>query len=347
MTAQTSIPTRCLTISKEFLPAPTKGDLSEARNPLDLHAPDLSPARSSWNDLADKQPEDETLPSANGEALVNGDTAPVQSYTRAVDDPLRVYLQQMGPLPLLSREEEIEICRRIESAQTEIKRIVLEFGFACKEHIALARKLLSTPPKERFDRLIVDSKLEHRAEHLKLLDRLVTRVEAWDQELDSQYQQWRDAFSAQERERISTEMRKLNSRIRPGLSLIAITKVIRSLRTVKHHELSEFIFTFQYVPQRRSQWCNSGSHRNKNQIASFYFIDPKPTPADLKQFDFVANTHIVDDAAGACFLFHKHFQITIRRRARESKVSRFLTFHTQNRNLPGHEINRPLGSQIE
>src|ERR1044072_97592 len=76
---------------------------------------------------------------------------------------------------------------------------------------------------------------------------------------------------------------ELNPRIRPGLSLIAITKVIRSLRTVKHQELSEFIFTFQYVPQRRTQWRNSGSHRNKHQIAPFYFIYLKPTRSEERR----------------------------------------------------------------
>ncbi len=73
-----------------------------------------------------------------------------------LDDPVRMYLKQMGQVPLLTREQEVEISKRIESAEHELKRIIQSFGFAGKEHIALAEKLVSEPPKERFDRVIVD-----------------------------------------------------------------------------------------------------------------------------------------------------------------------------------------------
>src|SRR5258708_21924973 len=33
-----------------------------------------------------------------------------------LDDPVRMYLKQMGPVPLLTGEEEVAICRRIEMA---------------------------------------------------------------------------------------------------------------------------------------------------------------------------------------------------------------------------------------
>src|SRR6185503_14317594 len=70
-----------------------------------------------------------------------------------LDDPVRMYLKQMGQVPLLTREQEVEISKRIETAENELKRIIYSFGFAGKEHIALADKLISEPPKERFDRV--------------------------------------------------------------------------------------------------------------------------------------------------------------------------------------------------
>ena len=73
-----------------------------------------------------------------------------------LDDPVRMYLKQMGQVPLLTREQEVEISKRIEDAESQLKRTVYSFGFAAKEHIALAEKLISEPPKERFDRVIVD-----------------------------------------------------------------------------------------------------------------------------------------------------------------------------------------------
>ena len=73
-----------------------------------------------------------------------------------LDDPVRMYLRQMGQVPLLTREQEVEISKRIETAEEELKRLIYSFGFAGKEHIALAEKLVSEPPKERFDRVVLE-----------------------------------------------------------------------------------------------------------------------------------------------------------------------------------------------
>ena len=110
-----------------------------------------------------------------------------------LDDPVRMYLRQMGKVPLLTREQEVEICKRIEDAEQRVKQIICSFGFAGKEHIALAEKLISEPPKERFDRVIVDKKVESRDEHLKDLRKLVKRVREIDEKVDEKYSRWRTA----------------------------------------------------------------------------------------------------------------------------------------------------------
>ena len=104
-----------------------------------------------------------------------------------LDDPVRMYLKQMGQVPLLTREQEVEISKRIEDAENEVKRIIYSFGFTGKEHIALAEKLISEPPKERFDRVIVDKKIDSREQHLKVLRRLVKNVRAADHKVDEKY----------------------------------------------------------------------------------------------------------------------------------------------------------------
>src|SRR5215475_16028268 len=38
-----------------------------------------------------------------------------------LDDPVRMYLKQMGQVPLLTREQEVEISKRIEEAEDDIK----------------------------------------------------------------------------------------------------------------------------------------------------------------------------------------------------------------------------------
>src|SRR5262249_58288122 len=94
----------------------------------------------------------------------------------SVGDPGRMYMNQMGKVPLLTREQEVEICKRIEDAEIEMKRLIYSLGFAAKEHIAIAEKLLSEPPKERFDRVVVDKQVANREGHLRDLRQLIKKV---------------------------------------------------------------------------------------------------------------------------------------------------------------------------
>jgi RNA polymerase primary sigma factor len=130
-----------------------------------------------------------------------------------LDDPVRMYLRQMGKVPLLTREQEVAICKRIEEAENEQKRIIYSFGFAAKEHIALAEKLISEPPKERFDRVIVDKKVESRDRHLKALRLLVKKVRDLDQSVDEKYAHWQETSKASVREKLFNEFKKLDKKL--------------------------------------------------------------------------------------------------------------------------------------
>ncbi len=46
------------------------------------------------------------------------------------DDPVRMYLKEMGSVPLLTREEEVEISKRIEKAQIQIEKIIMRFRYS-------------------------------------------------------------------------------------------------------------------------------------------------------------------------------------------------------------------------
>ncbi|MEW6304777.1 MAG: RNA polymerase sigma factor RpoD, partial [Verrucomicrobiota bacterium] len=130
-----------------------------------------------------------------------------------LDDPVRMYLKQMGQVPLLTREQEVEISKRIEDAENEVKRIIYSFGFAGKEHIALAEKLISEPPKERFDRVILDKKIEGRENHLKALRKLVKDVRALDQVVDEKYAEWVSAANKSKRDKTHHDFQKADEKL--------------------------------------------------------------------------------------------------------------------------------------
>jgi RNA polymerase primary sigma factor len=92
-----------------------------------------------------------------------------------LDDPVRMYLKQMGQVPLLTREQEVEISKRIEEAEGMVLKHINCFGFIAQAHLDLARKLVEG--RERFDRVILDKKIESRERYMKNLPRLCKQVE--------------------------------------------------------------------------------------------------------------------------------------------------------------------------
>ena len=136
-----------------------------------------------------------------------------KSRLDVLDDPVRMYLKQMGQVPLLTREQEVEISKRIESAENDLKQIVYTFGFAGKEHLALAEKLVADPPKERFDRVILDKKINSRDAHVRELRRLIKNLRILDQEVDAAYIEWRDAGSEAVREKRWSEFKRLDAKL--------------------------------------------------------------------------------------------------------------------------------------
>jgi RNA polymerase primary sigma factor len=168
-----------------------------------------------------------------------------------LDDPVRMYLKQMGQVPLLTREQEVEICKRIEEAENQVKAIIYSFGFTGKEHIALAEKLISEPPKERFDRVIVDKKVDSRDAHLKELRRLVKNVKNLDQEVDHKYSTWQTA-AVKDRNRKFAEFQRADQKLQrtfgkffykqkvlEEMALVADNihdKIVASVRTIHEFE---------------------------------------------------------------------------------------------------------------
>ncbi len=104
-----------------------------------------------------------------------------------LDDPVRMYLKQMGQVPLLTREQEVEISKRIEDAEIEVARHLHLFGFVTDSYLELADKL--NKGKERFDRVILDKKIESRERYMKGLPKLCDQLKQLHQENDDLFRQ--------------------------------------------------------------------------------------------------------------------------------------------------------------
>lgn len=130
-----------------------------------------------------------------------------ESKLDIVDDPVRMYLKQMGQVPLLTREQEVEISKRIEQSEAMVKSCLHSFHFIAKEYLNLAKKLRQG--KERFDRVIQDKQVECREEYLAKLPELIERLELLIEKVDSLYSQLFDCpEKSKERKSLEKELQR-------------------------------------------------------------------------------------------------------------------------------------------
>ncbi len=148
-----------------------------------------------------------------------------------ISDPVRMYLIQMGEIPLLSREEELQIAKKIELTRKRFRRTVLECGVAIGEAIGILDEVregelafdrtLTTNSYEELGKIEISSRLPANLETLaKVLER--TRSDFVRSNLKK--------ISARERERFRKSIR--NSRRKCVMLLEELnfqTKVIREI----------------------------------------------------------------------------------------------------------------------
>jgi RNA polymerase primary sigma factor len=178
-----------------------------------------------------------------------------------LDDPVRMYMNQMGKVPLLTREQEVEICKKIEDAEVEMKNLVYSLGFTAKEHIAIAEKLLSEPPKERFDRVIVDKKIANREGHLKDLRKLIKKVRDQDHKVDEKYFSWQKAQQKGRKDALERELKKLGAKLQESFAKFYYKqKVVEEMIVVAGNIHEKFQASVRRLQELEAQ-RNSGEKR--------------------------------------------------------------------------------------
>ena len=211
------------------------------------------------------------------------------SRLEILDDPVRMYMNQMGKVPLLTREQEVEICKKIEEAEIAMKAIVYGLGFTAKEHIAIAEKLLSEPPKERFDRVIVDKKIANREGHLKDMRKLIKKVRAADQNVDEKYYQWQKAQQKGRKEAIARELKKLSNKLQDSFAKFYYKqKVVEEMIVVAGNIHEKFLASHRHLTeletQRNTSERRSAIEAEQQKIATLEQFSRMPREDFFKTF---------------------------------------------------------------
>lgn len=82
----------------------------------------------------------------------NVDENDVSCAADAFDDPIRIYLVQMGDIPMLTREEERRAAREIETTRRAFRRAVLKLDWVVRDAVELLTKIQRG--RARLDRTI-------------------------------------------------------------------------------------------------------------------------------------------------------------------------------------------------
>jgi RNA polymerase primary sigma factor len=98
---------------------------------------DQPPAKSGEDDFC-SDPTVEEL-----QQVVEEDPLPLTAadLPKLTDDPIRMYLSQMAAIPLLSREEEVALAKKIEITRKRFRRSVLTCDFALRTTVETLRKV--------------------------------------------------------------------------------------------------------------------------------------------------------------------------------------------------------------
>ncbi len=96
-------------------------------------------------------------------------------------DMIRIYLRQIGQVPLLKRDEEIEICAIIEDAEAKTKDMFNRFLFVPAMYALLLDRLEGQC--ERFDRIVTDKFDDNRDAYMKQIPQLRKEIKDVDRRL--------------------------------------------------------------------------------------------------------------------------------------------------------------------
>ena len=137
------------------------------------------------------------------------------SQNDILDDPVRMYLKQMGQVPLLTREEEVAISKRIEKAELKAQDALFSTTLTLEFQNNVVQKLLNR--EERFDRVVLDKKIESREAYFNSLPKLLEEAHRLGERIYAAWDSHINASNESNSKRARTRMIKYEEELRKVL----------------------------------------------------------------------------------------------------------------------------------
>jgi len=153
-------------------------------------------------------------------------------------DPVRIYLKEMGSFPLLTREGEVEVAKRIENGQQEILRVVLNCPIAIKEIIMLGKILRAGKVKvgeitNEIDNEVINIK-EEKFQKRRILY-LIDKIKKETNNIQLLHKRWRTLKKKSSKKKTEEEVSRKQAEIllafkRINLRGEQIDRILRGLK---------------------------------------------------------------------------------------------------------------------
>jgi RNA polymerase primary sigma factor len=130
------------------------------------------------------------------------------SRMERADDPVRMYLREMGRVPLLTKDQEVAIAKRIEEAENELTDLLLSTPYTLKEIQMIAARLLAG----RLSFALITAEEDIPAQHrfVKDLPFVMERMVELESLIDAQSKRSRRTnLSSKSNDNISSKVQEL------------------------------------------------------------------------------------------------------------------------------------------
>ena len=170
-------------------------------------------------DFTDEPPADQakpvaaapTLTKAEAKAEAKREAGPAQRVLERADDPVRMYLREMGRVPLLTKDQEVTIAKRIEGAEQELIEVILNTPYTIKEVQMIAARILAG--RLNFIQITDDEDVRFHHKFVKELPEYMERIGELEVQIEIQEKRFRRTdLTLKSRENIEqriTECRQL------------------------------------------------------------------------------------------------------------------------------------------
>jgi len=111
-----------------------------------------------------------------------------EASTKRIDDPVRMYLTQMGEIPLLTREQEIALAKKIEITRKIFRSKVLESDYCLQSAVGILQQV--DDGDLPFDRTMKISTAEDNPDKTTIGQRIPLNLESVRQMLERNRQDW-------------------------------------------------------------------------------------------------------------------------------------------------------------